>query len=339
MGLINQIKNIFKNQNNNLEQDSLVKVNTLSERDELVISISQILFDLYNQLKLNNNLRVILMLKIKDEVPSKNCTITNIEKFIQRINEKRTIIGYELLVTCNDILENGQENKIIVKVYDDSNVKIDYLNENGYEYFDKTLRKIQGIISNDYNLTVDINYIEKGNSLIENVDFGILNVFEYRNIQYRNQGVFDKEQIELNKRKILANYNKSLNEINKKIFFEMHKQLIMTDYNIWEYDGFEKIINIGLLPNNFYSLTKEEKREIIYLKGSYNYQDFWNIFQQEKPFWKLNNLKEDIRITNVIIDVDYKEICIEFNGVCNFFNAYISIKYEENYNISVFDPN
>lgn len=118
----------------------------------------------------------------------------------------------------------------------------------------------------------------------------------------------------------------------------MHYHLSSTDYNIWEYDEFKKIIHVNLLPQNFYNLNNNEKRDILYLYGNYNYLELWEKIQQEKPFWNLNNLKNDIAITNVVIHDEDKYISIEFSGICKFFVAYLELNYEDDFNIDVFDP-
>lgn len=94
-----------------------------------------------------------------------------------------------------------------------------------------------------------------------------------------------------------------------------------------------------MLPNDFYDLSDKQKRDILYFDNNYTYNELWEKIQQTKPFWNLNNIKNDINITNIVIDADYKHISIEFNGVCNMYTAYIELSYDKDYQIKVFNPN
>ena len=197
-----------------------------------------------------------------------------------------------------------------------------------------TPKNIESLIEEKSKKIAKINIVERDKPKREFADFGILGEFELNDIQYKTNKKLTEEQKQIEKLKILNGYKENLEEINKKIFSNIIYHLECTDYNIWEYDSFDKIINKEKLPDNFNSLSNEQKRKILYFVD----YEFGDKIQEIKTVWNINNLKDDITITNIVIDANYKHIDIEFNGVCDFFVAYISINYAEDYQIKQFDP-
>ena len=336
MLFLDKIKTIFDK--NKLIPDTINSVEDVN----LIYFIANSISDLYNQLNSDVNLNLILFFKIKDVTSSKNCTITNLNTFLDRIKERDSIIGYEFLISHNSLYSGKNKVMILVKVYNDKNIVIEYQNDFDYELIKHYINELKEKIENFYNKSLDIYFIEKEDNSFNVdslVDLGILNSFEFSQIQYKTVNNLTQDEINSNIIKIFNEYKKNIIDINKKIFYEMHNILVGTDYNIWEYDGFKKIVDINLLPSNFFHLSNNEKRSILFLDDNLdNYVDFWDKFNVKKPFWKLDCIKDDIIITNVVIDDKFKLISIEFNGFCQFFNAFIELKYDDNFEINTFLP-
>ena len=113
-----------------------------------------------------------------------------------------------------------------------------------------------------------------------------------------------------------------------------------TRYPLWEYDEFYKIIKKELLPPDFENWDDSKKSDFIYQEVSGLKLSTINNcenalvpnllnFKEQKPYFRINRLKKDIKITNVFMEMDSNEIEIEFEGVCHFFNAYVRIKYDK----------
>lgn len=309
---------------------------SVEERDNLAIEVAKALHTLYESLEKKENKKLYYMLRIIDKEIAKSCGIEDIKLFIKKIRSSKTIKSYELSTAC--INTNDDKDKITVKISDENIVEIDYQSEIRDANFEETLRNIENIIKVNTNKISKINIIKSDKHQIENVDFGILGNYQLHRIEYKTNAKLSKSEIENEKRKIINDYNKNLDEINKKIFYKIYDELKMTDYNLWEHETFEKIINRAMLPKDFDDLDEKQKRDILYFKDNYNYQELWKKINEEKMFWNLDNIKNDVVITNVIIDADYKNICMEFYGICDFFVAYIELNYEKNYTIEQFDP-
>ena len=350
MGFFDKIKVFFNNDKTNQKKELICQEENINnnivnfkDRDNLAIEISKSLYELYATMERENKKKIQFFLRIKDSISSKNCTISNVDLLIQRISERTTTIGYEFLVKWINGNEEFEEyndiNKILVKIYDGNDINIDYQYEIDYEIFNVVLEDIKNIIKNRFNKNVEINNIKRIKPIKQKeelVDFGILGNCDYYDIEYRTEEKLNDEQIEEKKREILNSYKIQIDDINKKIFYEMHYHLMQTDHKIWDYEGFDIIINREKLPVNFDDLSVTEKGEILYLNNVSEYNELWEKIKDEKPFWNLENIKKDINITNVVIEPDYNKICIEFNGFCSFFYAIIEMDLE-NYNIINFD--
>ena len=170
------------------------------------------------------------------------------------------------------------------------------------------------------------------------VDFGILGFFNYKYIEYQTNSELSNEEYDKKIRSVLDKYHNNIELVNKRIFYNLHEQMSMTDVAIWDDESFNKIFNVELLPNNFNLLSHEEKNDLFYLFDKLDENELWDKIQLEKPFWNLSKLKDDIRITCVVINEEFESISIEFNGVCNFFVAIVEMKYNNNFEITNFDP-
>ena len=344
MRIVEWIKKLFlRKKDYMLNENDLVQGEKFNERDKLAIEVAKSLYDLYKSLEKDKKQKIYFILRIKDMDISKSCRIEDIEQFIQKIKEKSTIVGFELStswVNGNDIIEEyNDKNKITVKISNEDTVIIDYQCEIPDVMFDDTLKNIENIIKDTSKKIAKLNIVKRHKPKREMVDFGILGKYQLNYIGYETEEEITEEQVETEKRKIMSDYNKHLDEINKKIFYEIYDQLSNTDYKIWEDEAFEKIINKEKLPNSFNDLSDEQKREILYLNDEYTYLELWEKIQETKSFWNLNNIKDDVVITNVMIDADRRNISIEFNGICNSFVAYIRLSYDNNYEIEEFNPN
>lgn len=320
------------------------------EMNKIALEIATILNELYEMInnetqEITKKERKYLILRIKDQSIAKNCALTDINQFIQRVSERTTTIGYELTtgwIICNDLEDECEKtSKITVKISADDIIKIDYQQEIKIEKFDEILAKIETLIKNKYGKNVEINHIiqKENESKVEYIDFGILGKYKYNSIQYETEEELTPEEFETKIRNVLNDYNIHIDEINKKIFYEMYKILTETDYEIWKTESFNIIIDKEKLPQNFDILTKQQKNDFLYLYEYNDYNDLWNNLQKDRPFWNLNKIKEDITITNFIINDNYGKITIEFNGFFSLLTAYIKLNYKENYEIDAFDPN
>ncbi|MGM9877902.1 MAG: hypothetical protein ACI33S_04550 [Bacilli bacterium] len=330
---------------NFIKKTNIVKGTKLN--DKVVIETAEKLNKLYeiiNNERIEAKKRKYLMLRIKDEMDSKNCTITSIDQFKKKVNERKTTIGYELTVGYIIGDESDEEwekiSKIVVKVDNSDIIKIDFQNEISQEIFDKVLIDIESMIKNKYNKQVEINYItrDKSKPKVEFIDFGILGRYKYNMINYQTDEEMNIEQRDIQTRKVINEYYLQINEINKKIFYKIYDELRLTDYKIWESASFDIIIDRKKLPYNFDDLNDQQKTDIIYIYDYNDYIDLWNKINEIKPFWDLNKIKEDVKITNVAISEKIGTISIEFNGIFDFFTAYIELDYKKNYDVKKFDP-
>lgn len=93
--------------------------------------------------------------------------------------------------------------------------------------------------------------------------------------------------------------------------------------------------------NHVLDLIYEIKR--IWYCMSNSFLSFWanedNIeeaLSNNVPFINIDKLKDDIIIRNVNIHKDYNKISIEFDGICDFFCAMVTFKYDDDFRISEF---
>ena len=186
--------------------------------------------------------RKYLFLRIKDKSPSKNCTIDNLEKFIKRVEERTETIGYELSI---GLIVNKEESKIIVKIDNETNIEINYINELNNNLFEQMLNEIESLIKKEYKKDVKIIKIEKEkNNKIEelkNNDYIALEIFNKSKVirvfstgdnQFDENGKYKNNDFKLNKEEI-----ECLNWFIENIKIENYKKEILDfcneQYSMW----------------------------------------------------------------------------------------------------------
>ena len=173
----------------------------------------------------------------------------------------------------------------------------------------------------------------------EEIDLGILGKYPY---EYLLDNVAEEDEEDLKEYLgiFFGSFNKNIEKINYDIFSKIYTSLESTRYPLWEYDEFYKIIKKELLPPDFENWDDSKKSDFIYQEVSGLKLSTINNcenalvpnllnFKEQKPYFRINRLKKDIKITNVFMEMDSNEIEIEFEGVCHFFNAYVRIKYDK----------
>ncbi|MBE5806646.1 MAG: hypothetical protein E7313_08105 [Clostridiales bacterium] len=232
---------------------------TTKQNDKIAIDVAKKLSELYEIInkeaeETNKKDRKYLMLRIKDETFSKNCTITNIDKFMKKLKEKTNTIGYELTTgwIIGDEVNGEWEDtsKILVKIDNSDIVNIDFQNETRKAIFDKELVEIESIIKNKYKKQVKINYITKEQSKtinqLKNNDYVQINlfnkvkqvrVFSTGDNQFDENGNYKVDDFLLNSEEIEV-----LNWFVENIKIDDYKKEIMDycndEYSSWQYsDG------------------------------------------------------------------------------------------------------
>lgn len=237
--------------------DFLKKTNineTTKQNDKIAIEVAKKLSELYEMVnkefeETNKKNRKYLMLRIKDETISKNCTITNIDQFIKKLKEKTTTIGYELTtgwIIGDEINEELEDtSKILVKIDNSDIVNIDFQNETSKEIFDKELVEIESIIKNKYKKQVKINYITKEQSKtineLKNNDYVQINlfnkvkrvvVFSTGDNKFDENGNYKTNNFSLNNKEIEC-LNWFINNVNIEDYKEEILKYCNNEYSMW----------------------------------------------------------------------------------------------------------
>lgn len=151
-----------------------------NDTDKIAVEIAEKLNELYGTITENNQETIkenkkYLYLKIKDQSTAKNCTITDKEKFIQRIKERTTTIGYELIIGWiigeKSFDKWDDISRILVRIDKSDIIKVEFQNEILPEVFIETLGKIESLIKNKYNKKIEINHIIRDKSKTDREKF------------------------------------------------------------------------------------------------------------------------------------------------------------------------
>lgn len=166
------------------------------------------------------------------------------------------------------------------------------------------------------------------------VNLGILGKYPLEYVGCDSDFDSDEEYFEFIK-EILKLYNDNIELANRKLLFAMYDALSACGFPLWKENEFKKIIDEDKLPENFQNMTDEEKSKLFY-DFEINEDNIKEALSNNVPFINIDKLKYDINVHNVNIDKEYKEISIEFFGICNFFCAMVTFKYDDNFKISDF---
>ena len=169
---------------------------------------------------------------------------------------------------------------------------------------------------------------------MEEVNLGVLGSFPLEDVICDSDFDSDDEFFDFIKH-ILQLFNDNIELIDRRLLFRMYDVLSSCRFAFWEKDGFNKIIDDSKLPENFQNMSNEEKSKIFY-GFEINEDNIKEALSSNVPFICIDKLKNDIRVHNVTINKDFSEISIEFEGICDFFNAMVTFKYDDNFRISEF---
>lgn len=284
-----------------------------------------------------NMYKTSIQLRLVNEKPSKSCTVDSMEKFLERKNTIEGIISYELLIRW--ISENTSKTNMIQTKINLKNdiINIKYENNEKLDFMITKVNEIKNIIQN-MGVTPTIEEKIKEEPKVELVSLGILGDYNIYDIEYETINQITKEQ-EYNKiKEVMEGFAKNIEKINNGLFYEIYSNLDCVVAPLWEDESFNKIINIEKLPQEFSEISEEEKHKILFdFNSEINKNNIIEITKIEKPFWNIENIKNDLIIKYVKIEEEYNEIIIEFNGILNCFIAYIEID-TNNYEITNFDP-
>lgn len=170
----------------------------------------------------------------------------------------------------------------------------------------------------------------------EMLDLGVLGQYPIKYVGCECGIESDDEYYEFI-RKFFETYTENIEKINDSIIYEIYDALTACGYPLWEEEEFRKIISEEELPVGFYNMSDEVKNKIFY-GFDYTKENLKQKLKENIPFLKIEKLKDDISVTNVVIKLEYKELYIEFFGLCSFFTAMITLKYEDNFEVSEFSP-
>lgn len=166
------------------------------------------------------------------------------------------------------------------------------------------------------------------------VSLGILGKYPLEDVVCDSDFDSDDEYFEFVKN-ILNLYNDNIELVNRKLLFKMYDALSACSFPIWKENEFKKIIDEDKLPENFQNMTDEEKSKLFY-GFEIKEDNIKETLSDNVPFINIDKLKYDIVVRNVNINKNFKEISIEFDGICNFFYAMVTFKYDDNFKISDF---
>lgn len=299
--------------------------------------VLEIINYLSNQIT-DNTYKVNLQLRIVNEKPSRSCTITDIDKFKERMNTIDGTVSYELLIRW--ITDNPSNMNMIQTKIDlmSNNVTIKYENNDNLNFINTKVDEIKKIIEN-MKVIPTIEEKIKVEPKVELISLGILGNYDIYEIEYKTNQEITKEQEYQKIKEVINGFTNNIDKINNNLFYEIHSNLDCVVGNLWEEESFSKIIDIDKLPQEYENATDEEKHAILFdFSKEITKDNIIEITNQEKPFWNINNIKNDLRIKNVIIEEEYNKLMIEFDGILNSFIAYLEIDYSNNYEITNFDP-
>lgn len=318
---MNFLKNLFKKE-----------IKSYTNKD-IAIEISKYLLE---QTKLTSY-KTSIQLRLVNERASKSCTVDTLEKFIDKLNTIDGVIKYELLIRWinEDILKTNMIQTKIDLI--NNNIIIKYENNENLDFILIKVNEIKSIIEN-MGISPLIEEKIKKEPKVELISLGLLGEYNIYDINFKSIDNVTKE-IEYKKKKdILRNLNDNINKINNNLFYEIHSNLECVVDNLWEDESFGKVIHLNKLPNEFNDATDEDKHKILFdYKEDITKENIIEKTKIEKPFWNIENIKNDLIIKNVIIEEEYNKIIIEFEGILNSFIAYVEINYN-NYEITNFDP-
>jgi hypothetical protein len=323
-------------------------------RDELAIGVTNILYKLYSDLKVEGK-RAIFHPEIKDQIASKNCSPSTAERFATIVHERDSIINYVLTVSSNVgeykglEMEKNDHDKITVMISDENTIKLKILYEFPEERFKQAYEKIKTFLKENSNKEVIEEHEVREKPIEKICDFGILGTFPLDKVNFESNEEYSDEQINNKITEILNEYKKNIDNINKKVFIKIFNYCFygVDGEYIWEDDHFTDSINdityADKLPFNFNELSNDEKANILF-KEEIDESDFENIENSRLKFFNLEKIKDHCKIYNVTINEEYKTITIEvyllYNDATNLKYCYplIEMNYANNFEIKNFDP-
>lgn len=169
---------------------------------------------------------------------------------------------------------------------------------------------------------------------MEEVNLGILGYYSLDDVVCDSDFDTDEGYFSFIK-DVLKKYNDNIELIDRKLLFRMYDELFACGFPIWKEDDFDKIIDEDKLPEGFYNMSDEEKEKLFY-GFEITEDNIEDAILNNIPFFNISKLKDDIRVHNVNINKDYNEISIEFDGICDFFTAMVTFKYDDSFRISEF---
>ncbi len=169
---------------------------------------------------------------------------------------------------------------------------------------------------------------------MEIINLGILGDYSLEDVVCDSDFDTDEEYFTFI-RDVLKKYNDNIELIDRKLLYRIYNELSACGFPIWEEDNFDKIIDEDKLPKGFNSMSDEEKKKLFY-DFEITEDNIKDAILNNIPFFNIGKLKNDIRVHNVNINEKYNEISIEFDGICDFFSAMVTFKYDDSFRISEF---
>ena len=321
------------------------------DRDELAIGVTNILYKLYSELKVEGK-NVSFFPSIKDKNIAKNCTPSTPERFAEIIHERDSIVKFDLSVFSmvgNYTGEEREQNdidKVTVIISDDNKIELKIQYEYEEERFKKIYEEIKSFLETNSNKEiVEENVVRNREIPVKKIcDFGILGTFPLLDINFETNKDYSKEEIDNKIEEIVNQYNKNIESINKRIFIKIFNSCLcgVDGINIWNESYFSDIINVDKLPYNFEVLNDNEKAKILF-EEKLDESDFYNSDNSNLKIFNLEKIRDYCRIYNVTIDEEYKKISLEVNFLYNNSGTaicypMIEMDYANNFEVTNFDP-
>ncbi len=317
------------------EKDNFEKNGT---REYCIFQVAKILYELYIELnKTKPNAKLYYRPAIKCQNIAHNCGPVNFDGFKEQCMKKDDIINFTL--STSYIVGEDEEDEYndwckITVVFDinKDTIEIYYLKEFENELFDESINKIKECLKGQK--AIFKNKKRKKPVRVE-MDIGVLG--KYMLHEFETDEYFETEE-GYNRffKRIMKDYAENIDLINNKIVYQMYMALVSTAYPLWEYDEFYKIIDKDKLPAGFENMSNKEKSDLLYKNFEYDEENIITKLKENVPFLNVDKFKDDINITNITINKKPKDINIEFNGICNFFTAMITLEYDKNYKVREF---
>lgn len=292
---------------------------------ELIFKLANLYNELIEKLVTSNEYNKITMFyKIKNNNSINNSTFVNYNDFCKALeqNDNYSSVFLEMFCEINNTKIAMNENKfigdkMILKIVLPDTIELIFLNQKNNNHLLETNNNVQFLLGKPINSqTNKIKLFNLGDIYI---NLGVIEKIDIlHNMYIETDNKVDEEEISI---KIIEIFNKikdNIEKLNNYITYNLFKYLKEMEYDIWNDSIFNKNINFTLIPENYISLSNNEKNNIFY-SLEVNESNAYTIIQNEMPFLNFVCKCSDVRL-----DIDRNIIRITLNWTPNDVNYIIS---------------